>query len=96
MKLLSDVSCRYYSMESRSQNQFFGKNNIIMKAMFTPHHPRRETINTMKFTSYPEHFTRNDLHIDPPEERERKIRALVEAMTMEEKFSLLRGSIHVS
>ncbi|MBO5503037.1 MAG: glycoside hydrolase family 3 C-terminal domain-containing protein [Lachnospiraceae bacterium] len=46
----------------------------------------------MKFTSYPERFTRNDLHIDPPEEGERKIRALVEAMTMEEKFSLLGGS----
>ena len=47
----------------------------------------------MKTVQYPERFTRADLKIDPPEVREQKINALVEAMTMDEKFSLLGGSV---
>ena len=46
----------------------------------------------MKTVTYPERFTRKDIKIDPPELRDRKIRALVDAMTMEEKFSMLGGS----
>ncbi|MBR6404945.1 MAG: glycoside hydrolase family 3 C-terminal domain-containing protein [Lachnospiraceae bacterium] len=46
----------------------------------------------MQTTTYPERFTRSDLKIDPPELRDRKIEALIKAMTMEEKFSLLGGS----
>ena len=47
----------------------------------------------MKTVQYPERFTRADLKIDPPEVRKQKINALVEAMTMDEKFSLLGGSV---
>ncbi len=47
----------------------------------------------MNTTKYPERFTRSDIQIDPPEIRDRKIEALIEAMTMEEKFSLLGGSV---
>ena len=43
----------------------------------------------MKTVQYPDRFTRADLKIDAPEIRDRKIRALIKAMTMEEKFSLL-------
>ena len=46
----------------------------------------------MKTTSYPERFTRLDIAIDPPELRDRKIDALVRAMTITEKLSLLGGS----
>ncbi|MBR6322397.1 MAG: glycoside hydrolase family 3 C-terminal domain-containing protein [Lachnospiraceae bacterium] len=46
----------------------------------------------MKTATYPERFTRSDIRIDPPELRDRKIEALVKAMTMEEKLSLLGGS----
>ena len=45
-----------------------------------------------KTVKYPERFTRNDIKIDSKEIREKKIDALVRAMTMEEKFSLLGGS----
>ncbi len=47
----------------------------------------------MNTTKYPERFTRADIRKDPPEIRDRKIEALIEAMTMEEKFSLLGGSV---
>ena len=47
----------------------------------------------MKTVKYPEIFTRNDIKIDAPEVREQKINALIEAMTWEEKFSLLGGSV---
>ena len=46
----------------------------------------------MKTVKYPDIFTREDLHIDEPALRDRKIQALIDAMTMEEKFSLLGGS----
>ena len=46
----------------------------------------------MTMTTFPEYFTREDLKIDPPELRDRKIEALVSAMTMSEKFSLLGGT----
>ena len=46
----------------------------------------------MKTVTFPERFTRADLKIDTPQERDRKIEALIRAMTMEEKFSLLGGS----
>ena len=46
----------------------------------------------MKTTKYPERFTRADLKIDSPEIRDRKIQALVKAMTFSEKLSLLGGS----
>ncbi len=47
----------------------------------------------MTKTTFPNCFTRADIQIDPPEIRDRKIEALIEAMTMEEKFSLLGGSV---
>ena len=46
----------------------------------------------MKTVVYPDTFTRSDLKIDEPAVRDRKIQALIDAMTMEEKFSLLGGS----
>ncbi len=46
----------------------------------------------MRTVKYPDCFRRADLHIDEPAVRDRKIQALVDAMTMEEKFSLLGGS----
>ncbi len=49
-------------------------------------------MGNMKTVTYPERFTREDIIIDSEEIREKKIKALVRAMTMEEKFSLLGGS----
>ena len=46
----------------------------------------------MRTVKYPDYFRREDLHIDEPALRDRKIQALIDAMTMEEKFSLLGGS----
>ena len=46
----------------------------------------------MSTTKYPEKFTRNDYRIDPPEERERKIDAIVRGMTKEEKRIMLGGA----
>ena len=46
----------------------------------------------MAKTRYPQWFTRQDYRIDPPEARDRKIEALVRAMTTEEKYSLLGGT----
>ena len=46
----------------------------------------------MRTVKYPDYFRREDLHIDEPAARDRKIQALIDAMTMEEKFSLLGGS----
>ncbi len=46
----------------------------------------------LKTVKYPERFTRKDLKIDSPEIRDKKIDALVAAMTWEEKLSLLGGS----
>ena len=46
----------------------------------------------MKTVQYPDVFKPTDLHIDEPAVRDRKIEALIDAMTMEEKFSLLGGS----
>ena len=46
----------------------------------------------MRTVKYPDVFKRTDLHIDEPAVRDRKIEALIDAMTMEEKFSLLGGS----
>ncbi len=46
----------------------------------------------MRTVTYPDFFRREDLHIDEPAVRDRKIQALIDAMTMEEKFSLLGGS----
>ena len=46
----------------------------------------------MSVTKYPDYFTKNDYQTDTPEERDRKIEALVRAMTWEEKLSLLGGS----
>jgi len=46
----------------------------------------------MSTTSYPERFTRNDYHIDPPEIRDQKIDALVRAMTRDEKLMMLGGT----
>ena len=46
----------------------------------------------MSITKYPDTFTKNDYRIDEPEKRDEKIRALVKAMTWEEKLSLLGGS----
>ena len=43
-------------------------------------------------TKFPQWFTTQDYRIDPPEERDRKIEALVRAMTREEKFSLFGGA----
>ena len=45
----------------------------------------------MGVTHYPDWFTQQDYRIDPPQERDRKIEALIRAMTQEEKFSLLGG-----
>lgn len=44
-----------------------------------------------KQTVYPAMFMREDYRVDPPEELEKKINSLIEAMTAEEKFSLLAG-----
>ena len=46
----------------------------------------------MQSTKYPAEFTEKDYHIDSPEVRDRKIEALIRAMTWEEKLSLLGGS----
>ncbi len=46
----------------------------------------------MKNVKFPDFFTRADIKIDTPEVRDQKINALIEAMTMEEKLSLLGGS----
>ena len=46
----------------------------------------------MQSTKYPEFFTKQDYVIDAPAERDRKIEALIRAMTWEEKLSLLGGS----
>ena len=46
----------------------------------------------MRTVKYPDYFRREDLHIDEPALRDRKIQALIDAMTMEEKFSQLGGS----
>ena len=46
----------------------------------------------MANTTYPQFFTEKDYRIDPPEVRDRKIEALVKAMTFDEKLSLLGGS----
>ena len=46
----------------------------------------------MKTIQFPKYFTRADLKIDPPEIRDKKINALIDAMTMEEKFSMLGGA----
>ncbi len=46
----------------------------------------------MSTTTYPEKFTKNDYKIDDPEVRDRKIGALIAAMTVDEKLSLLGGS----
>ncbi len=42
-------------------------------------------------TIYPDFFTRADYKKDPPDVTERKIAALIDAMTIEEKLSLLGG-----
>lgn len=47
---------------------------------------------TLKRTKYPEFFTRNDYKPETPEEREKKIEALLRALTIEEKCSLLGGA----
>ena len=41
---------------------------------------------------YPDFFTRQDYRIDAPEARDRKIEALIRAMTREEKLGLLGGA----
>ena len=46
----------------------------------------------MKTVKYPDTFTRKDFRIDEPAVRDQKIQALIDAMTMEEKFSLLGGT----
>ncbi len=46
----------------------------------------------MSITKYPEIFTKKDYAIDGAAERDRKIEALIRAMTWEEKLSLLGGS----
>ena len=46
----------------------------------------------MSITRYPEKFTKNDYKIDTPEDRDKKIEALIAAMTVDEKLSLLGGS----
>ena len=48
--------------------------------------------NAVRTVKYPDFFTRKDIHIDEPAVRDQKIEALIDAMTMEEKFSLLGGS----
>lgn len=42
--------------------------------------------------TYPEILTQDQIHPDPPEVTERKVDALVDAMTLDEKLSLLGGS----
>lgn len=46
----------------------------------------------MRTAKYPDTFTIQDYRIDAPEARDRKIEALVRAMTWEEKLSLLGGA----
>ena len=46
----------------------------------------------MSTTAYPATFTRNDYKPDPPEMRDRKIEALVRAMTRDEKLLMLGGT----
>ena len=46
----------------------------------------------MNTTRYPDIFTRADIQIDAPDVRDRKIEALIDQMTVEEKYALLGGS----
>lgn len=46
----------------------------------------------MRTTKYPAIFTREDLHRDPPQVLEEKITALLRAMTLDEKLSMLGGA----
>lgn len=46
----------------------------------------------MGITKFPQTFSERDYKIDPPEVLERKIQALIQAMTAEEKFQMLGGT----